>query len=229
MKEEVREDARAKLSALMDGELGDFEVRLTLKMIADDPELKQIWYRYQLASAAMRKELPEGAGDLSASIRSAIDAETVPRKSLLSGTFGRVVIAASVAVFTVLGVQYLAPLVGGATPGLSGSVLQTADGARDTVTPVPEAPETPQFQLPVGFDLPQVRARTVSIDSRSNLLTDPTVEHASSIHNSQIRQFQERAIRTYVEDRMLRHTERTSLSSHQGMLPFARIPQSFDR
>ena len=242
MSEDVREDIRAKISAFMDGEVGDFEARRTLKEIAADAELKRKWYRYHLASSAMRDELPGEMVDLSSRIRSAIDIEARPRRSLLAGPLGRVAIAASVAMFTVLGVQYAAPLVGidipGMIPGTGTSTVKTAannnysgsndagfDNANfDNTNSI--FPETPQFQLPRGFDLPQVSARTVSVDSGQNVNSQYTTGVTESATEAQIRQFQERALRAYVEDRMLRHTERISLSNHQGMLPFARIPQS---
>lgn len=241
MSEAGREDIRAKISAFMDGEVGDFEARSTLKEIAADAELKRKWQRYHLASAAMHDDLPDKMVDLSSRIRSAIDIEARPRRSLLAGPLGRVAIAASVAVLTVLGVQYVAPLAGidmqrmipGMTSGAGSSGVQTAANF-DATNGRAALPEPPRFQLPSGFDLPQVRARTVSVDSAQNLNNqygsndygaNVAVETATE---AQIRQFQERALRAYVEDRMLRHTERISLSNHQGMLPFARIPQELE-
>ena len=233
MNEDGREDIRAKISAFMDGEAGDFEARRTLKEIAADAELKRKWYRYHLASSAMHEELPNKMVDLSARIRSAIDAEARPRKSLLAGPIGRVAIAASVAVFTVLGVQYAGPLVGVDLPGIisgQSASLRTAANVDELRPAVGNQtfPETPQFQLPRGFDLPQVQARTVSVDSTQNISAQYAARETESSTEAQIRQFQERAIRAYIEDRMLRHTEHASLSTHQGMLPFARIPQNPD-
>ncbi|MBQ0799141.1 MAG: sigma-E factor negative regulatory protein [Porticoccaceae bacterium] len=240
MSEDVREDIRAKISAFMDGEVGDFEARRTLKEIAADAELKRKWYRYHLASSAMRDDLPGKMVDLSSRIRSAIDIEARPRRRLLAGPLGRVAIAASVAMFTVLGVQYAAPLVGidipGMIPGAGTSTVQTAATTPNAVNNAAGFdnasslfPETPQFQLPRGFDLPQVSARTVSVDSGQNVNPQYATGVTESATEAQIRQFQERALRAYVEDRMLRHTERISLSNHQGMLPFARIPQSVEQ
>lgn len=236
MSEELKEDVRVKMSAFMDGEAGNFEARRTLKEIAADAELKRKWYRYQLASSAMRDELPGKMVDLSAGIRSAIDTEARPRQSLLAGPVGRVVVAASVAVFTVLGVQYIAPLAGFDVSGIRTSVQQRVAGFSETdaggvssVDSDREFPETRQFLLPRGFDVPQVRARAVSADSVVHKADSRYATGvAETAAEAQLRQFQERAIRAYIEDRMLRHTERISLSSHQGMLPFARIPQNLD-
>jgi len=44
------------LSALMDGELGEFELRRLLARIAASPELQQTWERYNLARAAFEPE-----------------------------------------------------------------------------------------------------------------------------------------------------------------------------
>lgn len=236
MSELSKEDIRVKVSAFMDGELGDFEARRALKSMSADAELKRKWYRYQMASSAMRNELPEKMVDLSARIRSSIDVESRPRQSFLASTTGRFAIAACVAIFTVFGVQYVGPLVGLDTStlrplgqqqvaGVSGAVFE----GNETQELNTDFPENHQFQLPRGFDIPQVKARTVSVGT-----TAPKTEAyyatgvAETVAEAQARRFQERAIRAYIEDRMLRHTERISLTSHQGMLPFARIPQNFN-
>jgi negative regulator of sigma E activity len=44
------------LSALMDGELGEFELRRLLARVAASPELQQTWDRYNLARAAFEPE-----------------------------------------------------------------------------------------------------------------------------------------------------------------------------
>ena len=43
------------LSALMDGELGEFELRRLLARVAVSPELQRTWERYNLARAALNR------------------------------------------------------------------------------------------------------------------------------------------------------------------------------
>ncbi len=65
------------LSALMDGEVNDFEFRRTLDRVAEDPELAQKWRRYQVASSALRREDTSGAGlDISAAVMTALDEDS---------------------------------------------------------------------------------------------------------------------------------------------------------
>ena len=69
------------LSALMDGEVNDFEFRRTLDRVAEDPELAQKWRRYQVASSALRREDTSGAGlDISAAVMTALDDEATEAK-----------------------------------------------------------------------------------------------------------------------------------------------------
>ncbi len=73
------------------------------------------------------------------------------------------------------------------------------------------------LQLPVGIRVPPVHMATVSdAGSAPAGRTGPLVVGFSDA--------EEREVRHYVEQRMLRHAERTAVNQ-QGMLPFVRIPQ----
>src|SRR5690625_5430743 len=53
------------ISALADNEASPLELHRLLKASESDPEVKSTWSRYQLISAAMRRDLPEiQTGDL---------------------------------------------------------------------------------------------------------------------------------------------------------------------
>lgn len=56
----MRENNFEELSALMDGEVSELEVRRVLRAVSEQPEYAARWQRYQLASAILRKELPAG-------------------------------------------------------------------------------------------------------------------------------------------------------------------------
>ena len=210
MSADTNQEPCARLSAMMDGEAGDFEVRRTLALIGRDPELRRKWDRYHLAAAAMRKELPTVAPDLSGRIAAALDREPGPRKRTALRTLGRVAVAASVAVFTVVGVRHLVPTTG-AGRGAEVALNVPLSG------PSPATGQVVSLQLPVGIRVPPVHVATVSDGGRAPAgRTGPLVVGISDT--------EEREVRRYVEQRMLRHAERTA-ADHQGMLPFVRLPQ----
>lgn len=64
------------ISALMDGEVADFELRRTLDRIDSEPELSEAWQRYHLIRSIMKNE--DGADlnvDISAGVMSALESE----------------------------------------------------------------------------------------------------------------------------------------------------------
>jgi len=68
--------ANDSISALMDGEVGEFELRRTLEQIEQHPELGQQWRRYHAARASLRGE-PQAAlqEDISAGVMAALEQE----------------------------------------------------------------------------------------------------------------------------------------------------------
>lgn len=68
--------ANDSISALMDGEVGEFELRRTLEQIAQDPDQAQQWRRYHVARAALKGEMQAGLHlDISAGVMSALEQE----------------------------------------------------------------------------------------------------------------------------------------------------------
>jgi negative regulator of sigma E activity len=62
------------VSALMDGEVADFELRRTLDRIENEPELSEAWQRYHLIRSVMRNE-EVSESDISSNVMSALDLE----------------------------------------------------------------------------------------------------------------------------------------------------------
>lgn len=60
----MSEKLRESLSAVMDGEADEFELRRVLNEIEQDPELKALWDRYHEASAVFKREYAIGSGQL---------------------------------------------------------------------------------------------------------------------------------------------------------------------
>ncbi len=108
------------LSALMDGEVNELELRWLLKHVERDPALAQQWQRYQFSALLLKKESAEWSGqDLSNRVMAAISenvAETsVQEKQEASGAFSgmyrslaSMAIAASVTTVVILGPGWIA-------------------------------------------------------------------------------------------------------------------------
>ncbi|MDR0779241.1 MAG: sigma-E factor negative regulatory protein [Pseudomonadales bacterium] len=102
---------REALSALMDDEAGDLEVRRLLRRLPEHPELLDTWKRYQFIKAALHDTPIDHEVDLWPGIEAAIADEAVPAvpRRAFSGKWlhlaGQGAIAAAVAVFALFGVS----------------------------------------------------------------------------------------------------------------------------
>ena len=76
------ESLQESLSAIMDGEAGELELRRVLQATEQDPAVRGTWERYQIARAAMHKEPWQGKVDLSAGIAAALADEPSPKVSV---------------------------------------------------------------------------------------------------------------------------------------------------
>ena len=75
---------KESLSALMDGQADELEVHRVLKDISGNEQSRDTWRRYQMAAAAMRRDLPEQVVDFSASISAALEDEKALQVNTLS-------------------------------------------------------------------------------------------------------------------------------------------------
>src|SRR5690606_19076445 len=96
------ESLRESISALMDDEAEQLEVRRVLHASEQDPDVRRSWERYQLARSVMHKEPWNTGIDLSAGIAAALaDEPQLAVKARTSSRWkthlGRVAVAASVA------------------------------------------------------------------------------------------------------------------------------------
>jgi len=211
MSADINQEPVARLSAMMDGEAGEFEVRRTLGLIGRNPELRCKWNRYHLAAAAMRGELSSAAPDLSGRIAAALEREPGPRSRNALRTLSRVAVAASVAVLTVVGVRYVVPTTG------AGRDAEVAVSGPLGGQPLATGQVASALQSPVGMRLPRVHVATVSgAGSAPAGRTGPLVVGISAAEEPEVRR--------YVEQRRLRQAERNG-ANRQSMLPVARLPQ----
>ena len=98
------------LSALMDGEAKELELRRLLQQFPDDSALRAKWARYHVASSVIhRQRLPVVSLDLANAVRSAIEDDMQSEKGaghMWRKGATRFAIAASVALAVVTGVQW---------------------------------------------------------------------------------------------------------------------------
>lgn len=81
------------LSALMDGETDDLEVRRLLNGVEQEPELSATWRRYHLARTALKGEQMDANVDLSGSIAAALEDEPTYAQEKVSASASRHVLA----------------------------------------------------------------------------------------------------------------------------------------
>ena len=104
-----RETLQESLSAVMDNEADELEVRRVLAACEDGP-LRATWSRYQVARAVMHKDLLEPRLDIAAAVSAALASEAAPAKVKTASTnawsgWGRLAVAASVTVAVLGGVR----------------------------------------------------------------------------------------------------------------------------
>ena len=112
-----RDALRESLSALMDDEAGQLELRRVLRELPDDPELAATWRRYHAVRAGLHHDIhPRPAVDLLAGVQARLAAEEVGvpvvgwRRRIgapLLTRLGQGAIAASVALAVLVGVSSL--------------------------------------------------------------------------------------------------------------------------
>jgi len=103
-----REALHESLSAVMDNEADELELRRVLAADGDS-EMRATWSRYQIARAAMHKELIEPRMDIASAVSAALADEPAisvakPQKSAWR-SMGRIAVAASVTVAVLAGVR----------------------------------------------------------------------------------------------------------------------------
>ena len=101
-----REALQESLSAVMDNEADELEIRRVLNAI-DDSHTRDTWSRYQIARAAMHKDLILPRLDIASAVSAALAEEEAPAKASRGAwkNIGRLAVAASVTVAVLAGVR----------------------------------------------------------------------------------------------------------------------------
>ncbi|WP_106477063.1 sigma-E factor negative regulatory protein [Phytohalomonas tamaricis] len=112
----MNQKVREPLSALMDGESDELEVRRILKTLREQPKEADTWRRYHLARSVMQRDRDIDLSiDLSAMVRARIEMEArpeqfahddlTPRRATSFSFMGSAAIAAAVSLMVITGVQ----------------------------------------------------------------------------------------------------------------------------
>ena len=221
----VKQSLQESLSALVDGEATELEIRRLLKVdAAAYEEARGVWCRYQVSSSSVKKETPSvDYRDLSLSISAAIAEEPVYLDKINSGEtkvtgkaktsiwsgMGRFAVAASVAGAVVLGVQF-AP--NGVDQQIAGS---------DPVT-LPSSPSSSGFTQGLSADTTVTTVSNTVKNQQSSGKQAPI--NITESTKDQLKQAEEQVNRL-----MLEHAQNASQNTQQGVLPYARVPETTEK
>ena len=219
----VRDRLNESLSATLDGQASELEMRRVLEKLGSDDDLRATARRYQLVGDAVRHETSQFMNiDLSASIRDRVEREEVTHQmqdqpqiqpvgrmtnvvSLLDGwwsSMGRVAVAASVAFAVIVGVRNFNQV--------------------EEVHTVADVSDQATLTQPLQISRNEYGASGIRAGYNSREHDTITPEQLAQAQNVASRATRER-FRAYA----LQHAEMSAVQGGQGMLPFARLT-SFD-
>lgn len=232
MSEQTQSHSLAEsISALVDSQASELELQRILKASEQDPQVKAIWMRYQMAGSLLRGEaigygaqaedgehklapLPDFAARVSAAI-AAEDQLSAPLKqtSAKQGLWyqlGRVALVASVAGGMVLGVQQFN------TSASLESEMVAASGP---------SVSAPTVSLPSGINTQTMNTRTVAMQNgyearpqeNRRVIFKPHLATAPATPTS------DEEVTRYVNQMIQAHSDNAVMNSNQGVLPYARV------
>jgi sigma-E factor negative regulatory protein RseA len=199
----MNESMGESLSALMDDEANELELERVLSQLASDPELRQAWVRYNLASQTVHGEqLAYRDWDLSTRVQSALSATPAASVSLPVTGFKQrfmrplisVGVAASVALTVVIGGQQLA--------GLGTHTIESTRSVAADASPVGLLNSVGATPMQASFGMQPI----------------PLMQPATPTTYDDLAQ---QRLRRYMQE----HAEQAALNSPQGLIPFARVPE----
>jgi sigma-E factor negative regulatory protein RseA len=226
MSEQNRPQVLAEsISALMDNQASELELQRILKASEQDAEVKAIWSRYQIASAALRGEWARGEQtpifmpDFAARVSAAIDQEEAllaqsssKTKKSPQGWFyqlGRVALVASVAGGMILGVGEL-------------NVASLSSQVASNSPVVVPAPVDTTISLPSGINSPMINTRTVAV--QTGYETRPQENRRVMFQPRQANSVvSDEEVSRYVNQMIKAHSDNAAMNSGQGVLPYARV------
>ncbi|GEN22505.1 sigma-E factor negative regulatory protein [Halomonas cupida] len=233
-------NARESLSALMDNEGDELELRRVLKSLESDDDAAMSWRRYHLMRAAMRRETDSDPSvDLSVGIMARLEQEPAPVMDIETdhgqarrggiGLARGAGIAAAVSLMVISGVQFyngsLGDSSGAAAPGLAssdGSGVSAGQAGGSGLARVSAG-------QPSLMDLPMFQSGQLSGGGGNGLMTvgaqvaSPMFLAPSSSSRSSVQADQEQAqlLQSYLD----RHAQGAAFSSADNWMPMLRDTQ----
>jgi len=233
----MSQNARESLSALMDSEGDDLELRRVLKSLEEDPDAADAWRRYHLMRSLLRRDHDiDVSTDLSAGILARIEEEPVPvpaertiapRRALpLARSAG---VAAAVTLMVITGVQfYHGSGIGGGSP-------EVAESRSDSPAAAVPVSERQSFSLPSTYGqaaqvgLPLFAPRASGTGSAPSFLMPAGSDFDSSLFRAPsprqslgVDQEQAQLLQSYLD----RHAEGAAYRSGDDWMPLLRASGS---
>ncbi|MDT8894064.1 sigma-E factor negative regulatory protein [Halomonas sp. I1] len=240
----MSQNARESLSALMDNEGDELELRRVLKSLDDEPDAADTWRRYHLMRSMLRRENDiDTSVDLSVGVMARLQDEPLPaaespaqgwRSLPLARSAG---VAAAVSLMVITGVQFYngaspldgndaAPLASSTDGPASGGVSVSGGATASTVAATSAASATGNSgamrasQGPSLADLPMFQS---SSGNHRGLMTVgaeayPMMMSPSQRQSMRMDQQQARLLQSYLD----RHTEGAAASGGDVWMPLLR-------
>ncbi|MFA7552944.1 MAG: sigma-E factor negative regulatory protein [Spongiibacteraceae bacterium] len=212
----MSDQLRESVSALMDGEADELELRRLLSR-QDMDSTNRVWSRFHLARDVMQDQYHSVAFkhlDISAQVSEAIKQERPPTQKSIAPQWWRpaagFAVAASVAAALVFSVQPTGLLEQGQSQSVVAAAEVTANNELAVNTPVPQSGRVYPVQ---GASL-QASGGGGAVIYSAPLLPGRVAE-SQDLANKEAR--------ARLDKYLLRHTERAVRANGQGMIPFARV------
>lgn len=218
------------LSALVDNQASELEVRRLLKHLDQNPELLTQWRSYHLCGEVMRGQTPAFINlDISAAVSAAVAQETSVagqvNKPRWYAWMGKSAVAASVAVAVILGAQQFSagPGVAPLAQAPADETLNEAPGlsaVNESESLVASLPEpSGSLAAPEGFAVPLPDARTVSSNAAAVGNGGLQVRPVSTPMDWR----KDPELQAELNQLLIDHASRASANGSLGILPFARV------
>ncbi|MFG6666356.1 sigma-E factor negative regulatory protein [Halomonas sp. HNIBRBA4712] len=237
-------NTRESLSALMDGESDELELRRVLKSLPQEADAASAWRRYHLARSMMQRERSiDVSADLSAGIMARLADEPAPvlEESASSKSVGSLTkpgrvsfargagVAAAVSLMVVTGVQFFnSDTSSTGVQGTSGLAAAPSTGTGAQVQPVSlsgdamASAEMPMFE-PTAFRMNSQSGRSgfMNVSETSGFNAAPAVSNAAqsfSAPSAAIDPDQINLLQTYLEQ----HAQGAAAGSGDSWMPLMR-------
>ena len=198
----MNEKLRESVSALVDGEADDLELRRLLAA-ADISAVRMAWRDYHLQRDSLNGvDMQFAHVDISRGIQAALAAETLPSAAVGSRWWrplASVAVAASVATVVAIGVRGFSPV--------SNKVLDNGEAVAQVSMPAPVNRVYPVQTTPTLGNV-DVSAQMNPLYPVQTVAVDPD-------------QLAQQRLQQY----LLRHTERAAFNTSQGVIDFAKVSQ----